>query len=125
MYVLIGPLRHTLTSDWLNPLRSSPLLTSQVDVQNLLCKACPWTKIPHTILLLWVVLMSTEFIGYPYPQTDIPTNMFLFLIESFDNYYYHIFTPLFRGYHSWDNFIVIHSRYSYILCLSANCDVKK
>jgi hypothetical protein len=35
--------------------------------------------------------------------------------------FYHIFTPLSSGYHSYDNFIVIHSRYSYI---RANSDFK-
>jgi hypothetical protein len=38
IYVLIRPLRPTLTSDWLSLIRSSPLLTSQADGQNLLGK---------------------------------------------------------------------------------------
>jgi hypothetical protein len=51
IYVLIRPLHHTLTSDWLSPIRSPPSLTSQVDDKNLTINSYPWRILDRSILL--------------------------------------------------------------------------
>jgi hypothetical protein len=64
----------------------------------------------------FIILMSKSLVPNFYSDTCIGT-----LFITFSIVIYHIFTPLSSGYHSQDNFILIHCRYSY---LRANCDVK-